>query len=89
MNPNLSNPNPNPHDILSTASIEASELARSCQEQLSALSLLASLSQPGSYLDHDGWASLLDAVSGQLRILQHMLESDVTRAKYQLIPDRR
>lgn len=80
---------PNPHDILSTASIEASELARACQEQLSALSLLASLSQPGSYLEPDGWASLLDPIAGQLRLLQSMLESDVTRAKYHLIPDRR
>lgn len=74
--------NPNP---LHVALIDASMLARQCQEQVAALAALAGMSRENATLSGEEWMSLLDPIAEQLLLLQQMIDHDVDAAENRLV----
>jgi hypothetical protein len=70
---------------LHIARIDASMLARICQEQVSALAALAGMCRPDATLTNDEWMSLLDPIAEQLRVLREMLDHGLDTAESHLV----
>lgn len=65
--------------------IDASMLARQCQEQIAALSALAGMSRKDAMLTGKEWMSLLDPIAEQLLVLRQMLDHRVETAENRLV----
>jgi hypothetical protein len=70
---------------LHIARIDASMLARICQEQVAALAALAGMCRPDATLTNDEWMSLLDPIAEQLRVLREMLDHGLDTAESHLV----
>lgn len=70
---------------LRVARLDASMLARECQEQVSALAALAGMCRPDATLTNDEWMSLLDPIAEQLRVLREMLDHGLDTAEHHLV----
>lgn len=78
-------PKREPTPYLHASLIDASMLARQCQEQVAALAALAGMSRKDAMLAGEEWMSLLDPIAEQLLILRQMIEQGVDTAENRLV----
>lgn len=76
---------PHPPKPLCVVQIDASMLARICQEQVAALAALAGMSRKDAMLSGEEWMSLLDPIAEQLLLLRQMLDNGLGSAENRLM----
>jgi len=65
--------------------VDASPLAQLCQEQVSALAALASMSRKDAMLTGEEWWALLEPIADQLMLLRKMLNHGIDIAENHLV----
>ena len=65
--------------------MDASLLAQLCQEQVSALAALASMSRKDAMLTGEEWWALLEPIADQLMLLRKMLNHGIDIAENHLV----